>query len=500
MPDAIILGQHENIPIKTKAVRTFEDDEDALKSPGVNRVFSVVHHDASSPKTYYKLPGYRPPKIKVKLTSVPIERDGRNSFVVQWPRAGAEIHEFVTDKLIQFVQQHQEVYLKDAEGGGGRNIAHLAVKHGHLVLRTTNKELWAFLQKARPMLKTLTALGIHGPDQAQTRLGQGTDLIRQMAELVPRFQEAYKLAHGVDQAAMDDYTKSIHPSVRQNWDQLVRYWKKNEVESLWKGPERRMSLGPIDSIHPQTLHVLSKAIGLSMVPEKEMWVELLAEKATPHLQVKGRPVEFRFYLQRTGNGKYRVSAHFAKIGALSFASNVGQGGRTADTKKTLMNLLKSQFPTKTPKEHARMARVFLKQAIERAERFSNQTARHMASNRKDEVGGVKFDEKTALGFGRQDIADAKDKEFYLFFVPPVLTTMDALVMPTKSGIEPAFMEYHASGHYGIKDEFNSGVLPKRTWKLLMRRHTRNIRWLHRRMTSFADNYEAQVKEAGLQEE
>ncbi|GEM_PF-2385506 len=500
MPDAIILGQHENIPIKTRAVRTFEDDEGALKSPGTNRVFSVAHHDVSSPKTYFKLPGYRPPKISVKLTSIPVERDGHNSFAIKWPRAGVEIHDFVTDKLIPFIREHREVYLKDAEGGGGRNLAHLEIKHGHLVLRTTNKTLWALLQKARPMIKTLTALGIQGPEQPQTRLRQGTNLMRYLVDIDPQFGGEYKRAQSMDQTAMGDYVNSFHPSVRQNFDQVVRYWKKNEVESLWKGPERRMSLGPIENLHSQTLHVLSKAIAIAMVPAKEMWVQLLAEKATPHLKVNGRPVEFRFYLQRTGEGKYRVSGHFAKIGALSFASNVGQGGRTADTKKTLVKLLKSQFPTKAPKEHIRMARNFLKQAIARAEVFANQTAKDFSSKRKEDVSGVKFDEETALGFGRKDIADAKNKEFYLFFAPPILTTMDALVMPTKNGVEPAFMEYHASGHFGINDEFNSGVLPKRTWKLMMRRHTQNVKWLHRRMTSFADNYDEHVKEDHLEEE
>jgi len=460
--DSIVLAEHEHFPnLKPKAVQIYGNDEDAEKNQNTHRVISVTHYEQPHPKWYYsdKFPGYNPPTLVFNPASdiheyAETHGKSRNAPIVSHEVFGKSLDRFVKDQLIPFVQEHKDVYLKDAEGGGGVNIVRLQIRRGHLVLTSTNETLLRWMRHGQSGLRYF--YGSHLNPLRREYLG---DTMRGvLADLHPD-------------------TSSKHPLV-----------------------SRPLSLGRVDSIHPELFNVFCGNLSNFMLHLGQKSVVLVAQKAIAHLKSKGlqgNPVEFRMFLQRRGNGSYGVVHHYAKVGGRPIASNVGQGGRVKQSKSTLMDVLRQAFPDSSVPQRRKMVKFFFKKAGKMSEQIMNAESIYKqgvtvpVKEVKTEQEAMNDLLKKSPQFElmtdaqlesliRKTIENQSSRVWKLDVkAPPILSTVDLVACVTPTGIEPTVMEHHGAANFGMVDDYEKGLIPARKWNEIMRRHERNISWIYR---------------------
>ncbi len=480
--DAIVLSEHEHFQnLKPNAVQLYEDTEDGEKNPSIHRVLSVTHYEPAHPKWYYadKFPGYNPPSLVFNPAAdihAYAQSMGKSNEppLISHQVFGKSLDRFVKEQLLPFVQEHKDVYIKDAEGGGGHNIARLQIRQGHLVLTSTNENFMRFMRHAQSGIRYL-----HGSKlQPKRRETIGQTMRDVLADLPP------------------DSTSTKHPLI-----------------------SKPMSLGPVHSIHPEMMQALCGNLSNFMLGLQQKSVVLVAQKAIEHLKdrgLQGNPVEFRMFLQRRGNGTYGVVHHYAKIGGRPIASNVGQGGRVTQSRVTLMGILEKAFPKSSVLDRKKMVKKFFKKAREMSQQIMNAEpiyqrgvtipVKEIKSEEEAMDDLLKKSPQFELLTDEQLEAlirkaiDSRTSRVWNLDVkaPPILSTVDLVARITPNGIEPTVMEHHGAANFGMLEDFEKGLIPVRTWKQMMRRHERNISWIYREARK--QLYPASARRNGVQKE
>ncbi len=399
MVDAIYLMQGEHFNVKPKGVRQVAGLAEAATNPGIERVFAV-HFDApGNLKTFFhgSFPGYNPPAVTFRA---PSQYDSEQKRAIP---DESELHpkllEFIEHKFVPFLQEHKDVYLKHADGGGGRNIARFRLIQGHVVMQTTNSALYSRIN----------------------------------AEIV----RAKRFVSAVNDAPATVDARDLPENNPSNVKTIILGKLSNPLRIL-----------------PT---ILANSIGSSMLDPKTPHQELIAQKTIPHLKLRGKPVEFRLFLQRV-NGKYKVTFHYAKIGKTSLASNIGLGGKRSQTRKTLLAVLRQAFPNHSTKQLVKIRSQFVKDAVKNSEKFMNEFPRYQ-----DSVFSLQLGD---------------DPRLHFVITNPILSTLDCVAMITPKGLSPVFMEHHAAGNFGMTENHQSGNLPSSTWRKMMRIQRSNLQRIH----------------------
>ena len=359
--DVYQYHNHPEYPIRTRRFRITQDLEQHAKDPNVRRLLRVISYQFTNAKAIYagSFRGYNPPAIRFELVAKKVDGEYQLSFF----RAAKRLAVLLRKRMLPFVQKHQETYLKDADGGGGSNLARLFEEDGELKISTSNT--------TRHALSRIESLRAFFPRSRKGRTG-------------------------------------IHPELRKALSSMCGITYEEPIAPT----EAVFSLGKIKTMSQDVLHALASAITATMLQDNVNLQNLLLQKAIPHLKTaEGKPVEFRFVLQRHPDGKYRVTYHYGKIGASPFASNIGLEGKRVPTHETLIDLLRIHHPQLKPWQCKQMADRFIQSVIKRCEAFMQKDALNHQATKLVQVG----DNPRQLSV----------------MTPPLLSTIDVVAVPTE---------------------------------------------------------------------